>query len=174
MIVERVLLIIIILCTMSLLIIHAHTKYEKTVKKYYIPFGNKNFYFNMSFDDMFDIEVPYRQLYNIKENKITASYKVEIDYIYSIIKYIFLDEFNKPKILKAVEVEMECDNFIDAKNTLVDVKKMLLDFYGTKLTYNEFEENKKERTFLNSFGIKTIDFNIEVHDKMLNLSMNIK
>lgn len=173
MIVEIILLIVIILCTVSLLAIYIYSKYEKKVK-YYIPFGNKNFYYNMPFDEMFDIEVPYRQLYNLKENRIVASYKVEIDYIYSIIKYIFLDDFKKVKVLKAVEVEMECDNFIDAKNTLTDVKEMLLDFYGTRLTYNEFEENKKERTFYNSFGIKTIDFNIEVHDNMLNLSMNIK
>lgn len=172
--VETILLIIVISCTVSLIIIQIYDRFMKKKVKYYIPFGNKNFYYNMSFDDLFNLEIPYRQLYNIKENKIIASYKVEIDYIYSIIKYIFLDDYKKNKILKAVEIEMECDNFIDAKNTLVDVKEMLLNFYGTKLTYNEFKENKKERTFLNSFGIKTIDFNIEVHNNMLNLSMNIK
>lgn len=172
--VETILLIIVISCTVSLIIIQIYDKFMKKKVKYYIPFGNKNFYFDMTFDEMFDIEVPYRQKYLVKKEILYAYYKTEIDYIYSIIKYTCIDQHGKIKILKAVEIELECDNFIDAKNTMSDVKDMILKFYKSKTTYNEFEENKKERTFHNSFGIKTIDFNIDINNNMLILTMKIK
>lgn len=171
--VETILLIIIILCTFGLLTINLYDKYKMKVK-YFIPFGNKNFYFNMTFDEMFDIEIPYRQRYLVKKEIFYAYYKTEINYIYSIMKFTFLDELDKFKILKAVEIEMECDNFIDAKNTMSNVKDMILKFYKARTTYNEFEENRKERTFHNSFGIRTIDFNIDINNNMLILTMKIK
>lgn len=171
--VETILLLIIISCTLGLLTIRIYDSLKKEVK-YYIPFGNEKFYFNMTFDEMFNIEVPYRQKYLVKKEICYAYYKVEIDYIYSIIKYTFLDEHDKFKILKAVEIELECDNFIDAKNTLNDVKEMILNFYKTRTTYNEFEEDKKARTFHNSFGIKTIDFNLDINNNMLIVTMKIK
>lgn len=170
---ETILLILIILCTVISLTIYIYSKLEKKVK-YYIPFGNENFYFNMPFDDMFDIEVPNRQIYRVNDEILMAFYKVEIDYIYSIIKYTFLDELNNPKILKTVDIELECDNFIDAKNTLADVKEMILKFYKSKVTYNDFEENNKTRTFHNSFGIKAIDFDMDINNNMLTLKMSIK
>lgn len=171
--IKLIIIIGVTLCTLVTLAKTIYKKYQQE-KKYYIPFGNKKFHYLMSFDELFDLEVPYRQVYNIKKKRIDAYYKTEIDYAYSIIKYIFLDDFLDHKVLKAVEIEMECDNFIDAKNALVDVKQMLLDFYGTKLTYNDFEEDKKKRTFHNSFGIKVIDFDMDIQNNMLYLSMKIK
>lgn len=165
-----IILTVVTLCTILTLFKTIKQKYQQE-KKYYIPFGNEKFYYFMPYDELFDLETPYRQVYDIKKQQVDAYYKTEIDYAYSIIKYTFLDDYADHKVLKNVEIEMECDNFLDAKNALVDVKQMLLDFYGTRLTYNDFEENMKKRTFHNSFGVQVIDFDITIQNNMLYLSM---
>lgn len=145
-------------------------QYHYVTKKLGIPFGNKKIYYLM-FPKvvLMLLGKPYKQSYNFKEDILSVCYHIEMHDSSGTIKYIFETNDKNKQILKKVMIELKCKDYKRAKRLVTTLKEEVLEFYGVRPTYNDFEEKREIKVFTNDFGIQRMDFRLQAKDQFTNL-----
>ena len=136
------------------------------------PFGNKNIHYLMFPRVVLELlGKPCKQSYNFKEDILSICYHIEIHDSDGTIKYVFENNDKKKQILKRVMLELKCKDYKKAKRLVTTLKEDVLEFYGVRPTYNDFDEKREEKVFINDFGIRRMDFRLQAKDKFTQVSV---
>lgn len=149
--------------------------YSKKIYKYPVVFGNTKIYYLMIPDKVIKIlGRPFRQICSMQKEILEMDYYINVYGNNGIIKYIFMQNNFEEKNLKKVAIKLECNNFSESQKMTKIIKDKILEYYGTRVTYNDYEEKTDLKKLSNDFGIQRMDFNIKASNNIVNLKIDLQ